>query len=174
MAWLLSRSPRSPLRFHEWLLLGFGLSTLSWFVFGLTSAWLIVMKWREGWQPAGISRFRFNSTQILLALFTVIAIAILVFSGIRNGLLAHPDMSIHNPEGSQGLWWFQDQVKGEIGTPTVWSVPMWVYRALMLAWAGWMAFTLVRWLRWAFNAWKAGGLWRAKVRGYGADTEAVR
>jgi hypothetical protein len=97
-----------------------------------------------------------------------------VFSGIRNGLLAHPDMSIHYPEDSNGLAWFQDQVKGEVGTPTVWSVPMWVYRTLFFAWAGWMAFALVRWLRWAFNAWKAGGLWRAKERGSGADTEAVR
>jgi hypothetical protein len=37
---------------------------------------------------------------------------------------------------------------------------MWVYRTLFFAWASWMAFALVRWLRWAFNAWKTGGLWR--------------
>ena len=163
MAWLLSLWPRSPLKLHEWLLLGLGLSTQSWFVFGLTAAWLAVMKWREGWQPAADSaRWRFNLTQILLALFTVIVIATLVFSGIRNGLLARPDMSIYSAEGANRLVWFQDLVSGEIGTPTVWSVPMGVYRFLMLAWAGWMAFALVRWLRWAFNAWKAGGLWRAR------------
>jgi hypothetical protein len=34
---------------------------------------------------------------------------------------------------------------------------MWIYRALFFAWASWMAFALVRWLRWAFNAWKTGG-----------------
>jgi hypothetical protein len=37
---------------------------------------------------------------------------------------------------------------------------MWVYRTLFFAWASWMAFALVRWLRWAFNAWKIGALWR--------------
>ena len=73
-----------------------------------------------------------------------------------------------------GYTWFQDQTRGVLESPSILSVPMWIYRALFFAWASWMAFALVRWLRWAFNAWKAGGLWRAKVRGHGADTEAVR
>jgi len=47
-------------------------------------------------------------------------------------------------------------------TPSIYSVPMWVYRVLMLAWAMWIAFALVRWLRWAFNAWKKNGLWRGE------------
>ena len=51
VAWLLGRWTRSPLRFHEWLLLGLGLSTQSWFVFGLTAAWLVTLRWREHWQP---------------------------------------------------------------------------------------------------------------------------
>jgi hypothetical protein len=41
-------------------------------------------------------------------------------------------------------------------------VPMWLYRVLFFAWAGWMAFALVGWLRWAFNAWKTNGLWRTE------------
>lgn len=161
MAWLLSRWSRSPLRFYEWLLLGLGLSTQSWFVFAVVAAWLLVMRWREGWQPVeGLARWRFNALQVLLALFTVFAIALLVFSGIRNGLLARPDMSIQSTHYSDGLSWFQDQVDGVIEGPSIWSVPMWVYQLLMLAWAGWMALALVRWLRWAFSAWKSNGLWR--------------
>lgn len=35
MAWLLGRWRRSPLRTHEWLLLGLGLSTRSWLVLAL-------------------------------------------------------------------------------------------------------------------------------------------
>jgi hypothetical protein len=49
VAWALSRWRRSPLRLHEWLLLGLGLSTLSWPVFVTVAAWLLVMRWREGW-----------------------------------------------------------------------------------------------------------------------------
>jgi hypothetical protein len=37
---------------------------------------------------------------------------------------------------------------------------MWSYRLLFFIWAGWMAFALVGWLRWAFNAWKTNGLWK--------------
>jgi hypothetical protein len=162
VAWLLGRWPRSPLRFFEWLLLGLGLSTQSWFVFSLTAAWLITMRWRESWQPpAEFTRWRFNTVQVMLAAFTFITLITLVFSGIRNGLLSQPDMHIVSPGSTYGSYsWFLDQTPGAIEGPTLWSAPMWVYRALFFAWASWMAFALVRWLRWAFNAWKSHALWR--------------
>jgi hypothetical protein len=162
VAWLLGRWTHSPLRFTEWLLLGLGLSTQSWFVFSLTAVWLVAMRWRERWQPpAELARWRFNAVQVVLAVFTFIAILTLVFSGIRNGLLAQPDMHISGTGSAYGGYsWFQDQTAGVIEGPSIYSVPMWVYRALFFAWASWMAFALVRWLRWAFNAWKANGLWR--------------
>jgi hypothetical protein len=165
MAWLLGRWSRSPLKFHEWLLLGLGLSTQSWFVFALTAAWLVTLRWREGWQPAeGFKRWRFNTVQVVLALFTLVAVSTLVFSGIRNGLLAHPDMHVvGNGAYGNSLSWFWDRTPGVIDGATVLSVPMWVYRVLFFAWALWMALALVRWLRWAFTAWKTGGLWRGKV-----------
>ncbi len=164
VAWLLGRWRHSPLRFTEWLLLGLGLSTQSWFVFSLTAAWLVAMRWREYWQPSPeLARWRFNAVQVVLATFTIVTILTLVFSGIRNGLLAQPDMHISgggSPHG--GYSWFLDQTPGVIEGPTIFSVPMWVYRGLFFAWASWMAFALVRWLRWAFNAWKANGLWRGE------------
>ena len=165
VAWLLGRWAKSPLRFVEWLLLGLGLSTQSWFVFSLTAAWLMTMRWREHWQPAAtFARWRFNAIQVVLAAFTFATILTLVFSGIRNGLLAQPDMHIAGTGGPYGGYsWFQDQTAGVIEGPSIFSVPMWVYRALFFAWATWMAFALVGWLRWAFNAWKANGLWRGKM-----------
>jgi hypothetical protein len=162
VAWLLGRWARSPLRFTEWLLLGLGLSTQSWSVFCLTAAWLIAMRWREDWKPGEeLSRHRFNAVQLVLAVFTFVTLITLVFSGIRNGLLAYPDMHITGGNGlGGGYTWFQDQTTGVLESPSIFSVPMWVYRTLFFAWASWMAFALVRWLRWAFNAWKTGGLWR--------------
>jgi len=162
VAWLLGRWSKSPLRFTEWLLLGLGLSTQSWAVFCLTAAWLIAMRWRENWKPADeLPSWRFNAVQVLLAGFTFITILTLVFSGIRNGLLASPDMHIAGSRDyGNGYTWFQDQTAGVLETPSIFSVPMWIYRALFFAWASWMAFALVRWLRWAFNAWKTGGLWK--------------
>jgi hypothetical protein len=163
LAWLLGRWKFSPLTFVEWLLLGLGLSTQSWWVFSFTAAWLIVMRWRENWQPgAELSPTRFNAVQALLAMFTGIAIFLLVFSGIRNGLLSAPDMGVEGIDSGSGTFaWFQDKTSGVLDTPAVYSVPMWSYRLLFFVWAGWMAFALVKWLRWAFSAWKTHGLWRA-------------
>jgi hypothetical protein len=162
IAWLLGRWRQSPLRFVDWLLLGLGLSTQSWWVFSFTAAWLLVMRWREQWQPAeDTPRLRFNGVQLLLAAFTVTAIFTLLFSGIRNGLLSAPDMGVEGANSWNGQFqWFQDQTAGALDTPAVYSVPMWIYRLLFFVWAGWMAFALVGWLRWAFNAWKTGGLWK--------------
>jgi len=164
IAWLLGRWKHSPLRFHQWLLLGLGLSTQSWWVFALTAAWLFAMRWREGWQPGGdVPRWRFNAAQVLLAGLTFVALMTLLFSGIRNGLLSAPDMGVVGPSSYHGVFtWFQDQTAGALEAPTVYSVPMWIYRALFFVWAGWMAFALVGWLRWAFNAWKTNGLWRTE------------
>jgi hypothetical protein len=40
------------------------------------------------------------------------------------------------------------------------SLPLWVFRLLMLAWSLWLASRLLRWLRWGFDAFREGGLWR--------------
>src|SRR5690606_35814705 len=94
VAFALSRWRRSPLKFHEWLLLGLGLSTLSWPVFATVAAWLLLMRWREDWNHGPTGRLAFHAVQALLAVFTVIAISSLVFSGVRFGLLATPDMRL--------------------------------------------------------------------------------
>ena len=161
MAWLFGRSSRSPIRGWEWLLLGLGLSTLSWAVFAAMAAWFFVMQWREHWD-GGENPKKFNRVQVLLALATVGAIGCLVFSGVRYGLLATPDMGICGP-GTDGrtLTWFVDQTTSALPCPVVVSVPMWIYKALMFAWALWIALALARWLRWAWHAWTRGGLWRS-------------
>jgi hypothetical protein len=170
IAWFLGRWKHSPLKFHEWLLLGLGLSTQSWWVFSFTAAWLFTMRWRERWQPGEqSSQLIFNLVQVALVLFTVLAISTLVFSGIRNGMLSAPDMGVTGAGSGYGRFeWFQDQTTGTLESPSIYSVPILSYRLLIFAWAIWMAFALVGWLRWAFNAWKTGGLWRADYAGVGA------
>ncbi|MEP7245117.1 MAG: hypothetical protein ABI885_15770 [Gammaproteobacteria bacterium] len=162
-ALLLGRWKQSPLRTNEWLLLGLGLSTLSWGVLAIVGLWLFAVAWRERW-PGNVSRWRFNSVQVLLAGVTVIAVMVLVFLGIRQSLLASPDMGVTGP-GSYGseFTWFVDHTSSALPQPSVISAPMWVYRALMFAWALWLVVALLRWLRWAWRAWKANGIWRGKV-----------
>ena len=44
------------------------------------------------------------------------------------------------------------------------SLPIFVYRGLMLFWALWLAWSLLAWLKWGWNAFSAGGLWRRKQK----------
>ncbi|MFO1400331.1 MAG: hypothetical protein U1F06_07835 [Steroidobacteraceae bacterium] len=154
MALLLGRWPRSPLRAHEWLLLGFGLSTLSWAVLALVALWLFALRWRAGWRPGEIGRWPFLLVQGALALLTVAAVGSLVFSGIRYGFLSSPDMGVAGAESwGNHFSWFHDQVAGALPQVAVYSVPLWLYRLLMFGWALWIALALTRWLRQAWAAW---------------------
>ncbi|MGH8309693.1 MAG: hypothetical protein ACRETX_07850, partial [Steroidobacteraceae bacterium] len=146
------------------LLLGIGLSTFAWSVFVLAALWLFAMRWRERWS-GNVSPWQFNLVQVLLAGLTVIAVGTLVFSGIRESLLGVPDMGVAGPgSGGNSFSWFLDQTESALPKPRVISVPMWVYRALMFAWALWIALALLRWLRWAWGAWKTNGFWRGRVQ----------
>lgn len=157
-AWFVGHHPRSPLRAHEWVLLGLGLSTQSWGVLALVAIWLFAMQWRAGWQPVHWRRWTFLGVQGALALLTVVAVSGLLFSGIRDGLLSSPDMGITGEAGARGAFaWFLDRSGGELPQPTVISVPMWIYKALIFAWAVWVAFALLRWLRLAWQAWSLPG-----------------
>jgi hypothetical protein len=163
LAWLLALRRGSPLPFRDWLLLGLGLSTLSWTVFVIVAIWLLVMRWRTDWQHAATKRWSFNLVQLALAAITVIAVTSLVFSGVRYGLLAQPDMALAGPFAyPNGFQWFLDRTDSLLPQPAVLSVPMWVYRVLMFAWAAWAAMALRRWVVASWHAWIAGGFWRAK------------
>ena len=159
-AWLVGRSGRSPLATHEWVLLGLGLSTLSWGVLALVALWLFAMKWRAGWAGA-VSRWQFNLVQGALAVFTLVAVSSLLFSGIRDGLLSTPDMGVTGPGSYGGSYaWFVDRTDGTLPQPAVVSLPLWVFKTLVFAWAVWAAFAVLRWLRTAWHAWRSGGYWR--------------
>ncbi len=165
IASLLGRWPRSPLRTAEWLLLGLGLSTLSWSVLVTVAVWLFAMRWREDWRGAyQVERWQFNLLQCALAALTLIAVASLVFSGVRYGLLASPDMGVAGPgSGEHTFSWFVDRTASALPSPAVYNLPLWVYRTIMFAWALWIALALARWLRFAWRAWSSGGFWRGEV-----------
>jgi hypothetical protein len=161
VAIVLGRSKYSPLGVGEWLLLGIGLSTLSWGVLFIVAVWLFAISWRER-TPLTLPRLRFYVLQVLLALLTVVAVSALVLIGVRYGLLASPDMGVMGP-GSFGstFSWFVDHTTSALPRPTLYSVPIWVYRAVMFAWALWIALALARWLRLTFRALSAQGYWKA-------------
>ena len=163
LALLLARIPWTPLRWWHWLLLGLGFSTFSWFALALVAAWLVALGWRSRGIPTQ-SRWVFNLTQVALGGFSVIALASLLVS-VPFGLLGTPDMHVTgNGSSNYFLRWFIDRSDGVVPSVSAVSVPLWIYKVAILAWALWLSFALIRWLPWAWKCFSADGLWRARTR----------
>ena len=160
----LGRIPLTPLKTRHWVLLGMAMSTIAVVQFVVVVAWLFALAKRENLETGEYSRVQFNTLQVFLCLFTVVALGCL-FSIIPSGLLGFPDMGIiGNGSSSYNLNWYQDRVAGALPTGWFISVPLLVYRIAILLWALWMAFALLKWLRWGWDCLSSGELWRAKVK----------
>ena len=155
----LGRVQLTPVRTHQWFLLGIGLTQVPIWVAMIVAGWLLVLGWRRE-QASGLSDRAFAGVQVLIGVWTAVALAGLLWS-IRQGLLGLPEMQIAgNGSTAQQLRWYQDIAGDTLPTAWVISVPLMVYRLAMLAWALWLAQALLRWLRWGWECFSAGGLWR--------------
>ncbi len=158
LSFLLARLPLTPLRWYQWFLLGLIVSQLHIWANVIVFGWLLVLGWRAQLDD-NMSKWRFDMLQIALALLTFSALWIL-FAAIEHGLLRYPEMYI-NGNGSYGYWlhWYQDRQAALLPQAWVVSIPLWVYRLLMLAWALWLAFALLKWLPWAWQSYSHNRLW---------------
>jgi hypothetical protein len=156
---LLGRIKDSPLKIWQWFLLGIGLSLVTPFMLLIIVAWLMALTYRPLLQTIA-SRILFNTAQILLILLTLIAFGVLFFA-LQQGLLGSPNMQIAgNGSYAGSLHWFQDRSAASLPQPWVVSIPLFIYRLLMLLWALWLAFELINWLKWGWHNATIGGLWR--------------
>jgi hypothetical protein len=159
VAWALARTRRTPLGFVQWVLLGIGFSTFSWIALAFVVAWLFAFDARRRYTPAK-SVVLFHLVQVGLALLTLVALLCLI-AAIPQGLLGSPDMHVAgNGSTEHGLRWFADRSADALPGASAVSVPLWVYKIAMLAWAIWLANAVIGWLRDAFAAWTDGGYWR--------------
>jgi hypothetical protein len=163
--WLLGRFTESPLSRSQWIVLGIGLLPVSVAAYIVVAGWMIAAGQRRNRtdellkQPAWI----FNTIQVGLLLFTVIAISALL-DAIHQGLLGYPDMQIEGSGSWRGqLQWFEDRSPaGENNWPVAGmvSVPLWLYRLAMLAWSLWLALRIIEWAGHGWQAWSSGRSWR--------------
>src|SRR5690606_9078838 len=119
---VLGRLALSPLRTHEWLLLGLGLSTFAWPVPALFAVWAFAMRWRER-VPRLPVRWQFNGVQIALGVLTVSAL-VAVVGAIPFGLLGRPNMHVVSPVEFGSLSWFVDRTPGPTPESSVLSVSL--------------------------------------------------
>jgi hypothetical protein len=149
----------TPLRTWDWLLLGLGLSQAGIWTGLLVVLWLFALGLRAR-LDRDLAPWRFNLVQLALVVLTLAALTALV-GAVEQGLLGPPEMQIAgNGSTSASLIWFQD--RSDSALPQFWvvSVPVLVYRGLMLAWALWLAFRLITWLRWGWQGFASPYPWR--------------
>jgi hypothetical protein len=158
----LSRIPGSPARFWQWTLLLIGLSQTTLMGATVVVVWLLALAWRGKAEFHGTDR-EFKALQLSLAALTVLSVFILM-GAVAGGLLGLPSMQIAgNGSSAYQLIWYQDRSPETLPRPWVVSVPLWLYRALMLAWALWLANTVLNWLKWGWNCFTTGGLWNRRT-----------
>jgi hypothetical protein len=156
-AWVLGRIPHSPLRTVEWMLLAIGLTQVPLPLALVVAGWLFFLRWRGGESFAGLPLWLRNALQVVLILTTLVTLGIFV-GVVAAGLLGSPRMFISgNGSSSHWLEWYAPRCGGALPRPGCLSVSIWWYRLLMLAWALWLAASLVRWLGWAWRQFSTGG-----------------
>lgn len=155
----LGRLSLTPLKTHHWALLLLGLTQASMITLVIVIGWLLVLGWRFN-RPITESRWGFNLLQVGLVILTLIALSSLFFA-IQQGLLGQPDMQIVGNGSYQNyLHWYQDRTVELLPQAWVVSLPLFVYRAIMLLWALWLAFALLKWLSWGWQCFSRDGIWR--------------
>ncbi len=158
----LGRLPFSPLKSWQWALLGIGLTQVDAGAAFVAVAWLLALGLRrknvpeKGW-------FGFDLMQIVLVLLVLAGLSSL-YEAIQTGLLGLPRMQIGgNGSSARELIWTMDRISGPLPEPGAFSVPLYVYRAVMLVWSLWLAWSLLGWLKWGYAAFGQGGVWRKPV-----------
>jgi hypothetical protein len=165
----LGRSGRALLPFRAWILLVLGFSTLSYIPLLIVAGAFIALDARRRYLPGTLGKWRFDFTQLLLVGLTLAAFVALVVA-IPAGLLGSPDMHIAGSAGSYGeLAWLADRSSGELPTASAITLPLWTYKALMLAFALWLASAVIGWIKLAWSALTSGTGWM-RLRRAGAAT----
>jgi len=161
-AWALGRTRVTPLGGGSWFFLGLGFAqysvTMVAIVFGLFFA--LAARRR---QSASMRPWLYNLMQVGLGLWVVIA-AVCLFDALSHSLLGLPDLMIAgNGSNAAVLRWYSDRIDTTTATAWVLSIPTWAYRAAVLAWALWLAASLLKWLPWGWSCISAGGAWRRRA-----------
>ncbi|VVS92083.1 hypothetical protein [Desulfoluna spongiiphila] len=159
---ILGRVPFSPLSGTEWALLGLGLVTRSLPAVVLAAGWFFALEARRRKRP--VKRLAFNAVQLGLVAWGVL-VGLVLFDAVKAGLLGIPDMQIAgNGSTPTLLHWTVDRVAGAFPEPAVWTLSVWTFRLVMLAWSLWLALKVVGWIRWAGESLREGGFWMPKPK----------
>ncbi len=163
LAFVVARLGFAPLKTWHWILLFLGMSTVVSIGGFLVIAWFFILHKRRNFTDQ-TPRYIFNSVQVLVVLLTLAALASIIYS-VPMGLLGSPDMQIGgNDSSGRVLRWYADFADSIVPTAWMVSIPLYVYRLVMLVWSVWIALMLIKWVPWAWSCFSAGQYWVHKSK----------
>ncbi|CAA6808710.1 MAG: Unknown protein [uncultured Sulfurovum sp.] len=161
-SFILGRIKNNPLKTRDWVLLGMGVSTTSLLIMIPIVVWILILRYKEV-NSESLKGTKKNLLQVAIVLLTLVALVSIV-GAVSVGLLGSPEMLIAgNNSYGHTLNWYSDRIGVTLENPTVISVSIWYYRVLMLIWAMWISFSLIKWLTWAWSIFSKGDMWSAKA-----------
>jgi hypothetical protein len=163
LAVVLGKINLTPLKTWEWVLLG--LVTAQTHIMGtlLVAGWLLALAGRQKLKVETTGKWSFDFIQIVLIVLTISALGTL-FGSVEQGLIGKPEMYIlGNGSSDTFLKWYQDRSNAILPEVSVVSLPIWIYRVIVLVWALWLAFALLKWLKWGWECFSTTALWKPLI-----------
>ncbi|MCG6969082.1 MAG: hypothetical protein LJE85_04855 [Gammaproteobacteria bacterium] len=149
-----------PLSYWQWALLSVGLVPISIESALVVIGWFFVTGFRRR-LAADTEKWQFNVYQLVLVGFTLVTAVTLVYA-VSQGLLGSPNMQIYGNGSTQHqLNWYQDINRALLSGAWMFTIPMFVFRILMLLWALWLAFSVIQWSKWFWECFSSHGYWRS-------------
>ena len=157
---ILGRTERSHLKGWQWALLSLGLTQIPIGVALIIVAWFFLIHWRSTNPLKSVQYVWHNLLQTGVGIWTFVALICLLVA-VYNGLAVQPDMQVAGLGSSNTeLNWYTDHLDGQTPAAHVWSIPILIWKGIMLAWALWLSYSLIAWARWGFHSFSEGGIWR--------------
>lgn len=142
-----------PVSILGWLLIGLGLSTVNTYGALVLIAFFFGVAALDKHHAVLTASKRWRQLILILVFILTLVAAWVVVATIPSGLLSTPNMTVVGNGSSGHLFkYYQDvTVNEQVPIVEVYSLPMWIYRVVMLAWSLWMAQRLLVWAKWWFG-----------------------
>ncbi len=177
LAVLLGRIRPLGVRTWQWLLLGLGFVQLPVVVLLIVVGWFAAVAWRQRFWRERIDPLwvvPFNLGQVALVGYTVVAL-ICLYAAIHTNLLLDLDMQVRGGgSDNDSLVWYVDRVTDTLPSAAIISLPVLVWRLVMLLWSLWLVWALLRWLPRSWRAFSQDGLWRRGPQRQAAPQSSTR
>lgn len=155
----ISKIPGIVITTRDAVILAIGATLVNLSILVYAGIWFLAI-WLKSRVPEEVPRRRlYQFGQILLCVITLVALIVMVLA-IPTALTNDPNMYIMGFQSTtENLVWFTDEIAGSVPTPWILSLPKWIYSVLILLWAMWLVFALLKWTRVWWQTLKTPGLW---------------